>query len=203
MIPPSTIRRVKEATHLPGLFSDYTAVKKTGPQWTCSCLFHNEKTASLKIWPDHYHCFGCGASGDAISFLSAIESIPFSEALQRLADRSGVEVIDRPSTHMTRFSAIYAAEEAAFCRWWVEDRKACILRLANSEAEDDNGDLAFCDSLANLSAQIRSATPRLLFQLFLSLRTGEDRTRWRAWTERERRVESSLRSFMEAAYVSK
>ncbi len=58
------------------------------------CPFHNERTPSFTVSRDRqmFHCFGCGASGDAISFLSRHEGLTFVEALQRLADRGGVKL---------------------------------------------------------------------------------------------------------------
>lgn len=48
------------------------------------CPFHAEKTGSMKVWPDHYKCFGCGAHGDVISFVQNYEHTEFAEALETL-----------------------------------------------------------------------------------------------------------------------
>jgi DNA primase len=58
------------------------------------CPFHDERTPSFSVNAEHrlYHCFGCGASGDAIGFVQATEGLDFKEALEYLADRYGVEL---------------------------------------------------------------------------------------------------------------
>lgn len=49
-----------------------------------ACPFHNEKTPSLKVYSDHYHCFGCGESGDVITFVRKLFSLDFADALDKL-----------------------------------------------------------------------------------------------------------------------
>ena len=48
------------------------------------CPFHAEKTGSMKVWPDHYKCFGCGAHGDVISFVQNYEHTEFAETMETL-----------------------------------------------------------------------------------------------------------------------
>lgn len=48
------------------------------------CPFHSEKTGSMKVWRDHYKCFGCGAHGDVISFVQSYEHTEFPEAMETL-----------------------------------------------------------------------------------------------------------------------
>lgn len=48
------------------------------------CPFHTEKTGSMKVWRDHYKCFGCGAHGDVISFVQSYEHTEFPEAMETL-----------------------------------------------------------------------------------------------------------------------
>lgn len=50
----------------------------------CLCPFHNEKTPSVKVYKDHFHCFGCGASGDVISLARKLFDLSFEDALKRL-----------------------------------------------------------------------------------------------------------------------
>ena len=56
------------------------------------CPFHQEKSPSFYVFEDqgNYHCFGCGAHGNAIDFIMAIEGLPFAEALRRLSDLTGI-----------------------------------------------------------------------------------------------------------------
>jgi DNA primase len=65
---------------------------RNGRQWKGCCPFHNEKTPSFYVYDDHFHCFGCGAHGDAITFLMRAEGASFPEAVERLAAEAGLEV---------------------------------------------------------------------------------------------------------------
>ena len=61
------------------------------------CPFHSEKTPSFVVYPNDgsYHCFGCGASGDAFAFLMKTEGLDFRGSLEKLAGRAGVELKPR------------------------------------------------------------------------------------------------------------
>jgi len=67
-----------------------------GENWKGLCPFHTEKTPSFTVNPKRniYHCFGCGAGGDAFSFLMRQERVAFPEAVRTLADRAGVALPD-------------------------------------------------------------------------------------------------------------
>src|SRR3954452_1794107 len=65
---------------------------KAGRNWTGCCPFHNEKTPSFHVYEDHFHCFGCGAHGDAISFVMQTTGAGFSDAVASLAAEAGLEV---------------------------------------------------------------------------------------------------------------
>ncbi len=72
----------------------YVSLKRVGSQYAGLCPFHKEKTPSFYVDPDKgvYHCFGCGASGNAITFLSEIEGITRREALSILAEEFGLDI---------------------------------------------------------------------------------------------------------------
>lgn len=67
-------------------------LRKTGANYTALCPFHDEKTPSFLVSPNKqfYHCFGCGASGNAISFIMAFDKLNFIEALEFLASSHGL-----------------------------------------------------------------------------------------------------------------
>ena len=71
-------------------------LKRTGENWKGLCPFHTEKTPSFTVNPKRniYHCFGCGAGGDAFSFLMRQERVAFPEAVRTLSDRAGVALPD-------------------------------------------------------------------------------------------------------------
>src|SRR5438874_3271751 len=91
---PDSIDRVKEAVDMVELVGARTDLRRVGSRHTGLCPFHDERTPSFSVNAEHklYHCFGCGASGDAIGFVQASEALDFKEAVEHLADRYGVEL---------------------------------------------------------------------------------------------------------------
>lgn len=96
MIPEETIKAVLDSTDIVDVIGTYFPLKRAGSAFVCNCPFHNEKTPSFNVNPakQFYHCFGCGESGDAISFVKNYENLPFAEAVKKLADRAGVPIIE-------------------------------------------------------------------------------------------------------------
>jgi putative DNA primase/helicase len=89
------VARVKAATDLVAVMGDYTTVKRAGAHHVACCPFHQERTPSLTIYDDgRYHCFGCGADGDAIKLVQELERVDFIDAVETLARRAGI-VIER------------------------------------------------------------------------------------------------------------
>lgn len=77
-----TSEEIKQAVTMPEILSRY-GMKPNRAGFIC-CPFHNDKTPSMKVYVDSYHCFGCGAHGDIFSFVMEYEGIPFREAFIRL-----------------------------------------------------------------------------------------------------------------------
>ena len=69
-------------------------LKKAGRNYSACCPFHNEKTPSFSVNPDKqfYYCFGCGASGNALTFIMEYEGQEFVSAVEELASQQGMEV---------------------------------------------------------------------------------------------------------------
>ncbi len=86
------IGRVREATDIVAVISQYTQLKRVGQRWSGLCPFHTEKSPSFSVNSSEglYHCFGCKASGDAITFLREKEQLDFVGAIEMLAARSGI-----------------------------------------------------------------------------------------------------------------
>jgi len=76
------------------IISSYIPLKKAGRNFKALCPFHHEKTSSFVVSPDKqiFHCFGCGAGGDAFSFIMKHERMEFPEAIRFLADKTGVKI---------------------------------------------------------------------------------------------------------------
>lgn len=90
-----SVERAKEAVDMVELVGSRTDLRRVGARHTGLCPFHDERTPSFSVNADHglYYCFGCGASGDAIGFVQATESLDFRGAVEMLADRYGVELV--------------------------------------------------------------------------------------------------------------
>ena len=89
-IKASDVEEVKRRTNLADLVGDYVALKSGGvDSMKGLCPFHDERSPSFHVRPalGYYHCFGCGESGDAISFLQRMDHLTFTEAVERLAAR--------------------------------------------------------------------------------------------------------------------
>jgi DNA primase len=86
------VRKVRQAVDIVQLVSEYTPLKKAGAQYTGCCPFHQERSPSFYVYPDDnsYHCFGCQAHGDVISFVREKERLEFVDAVELLARRSGI-----------------------------------------------------------------------------------------------------------------
>ncbi|MBE1553725.1 DNA primase [Sporosarcina limicola] len=93
-IPEETIEAVRTKTDIVDLIGEYVQLTKRGKNWFGLCPFHGESTPSFSVSEDKqlFHCFGCGASGNAITFIMDIENSPFTEAVVKLAERTGVEI---------------------------------------------------------------------------------------------------------------
>lgn len=92
MFPEYIIRDVADRNDIYDVVSKYVQLKKAGNSYIGLCPFHNEKTPSFSVSPQRgiYHCFGCGAGGDVISFVMRMDGVPFYEAVKKLADDSGI-----------------------------------------------------------------------------------------------------------------
>ncbi|MGH8911779.1 MAG: DNA primase [Acidimicrobiia bacterium] len=88
------IDKVRQATDLVELVSSVTKVKRSGRSFMAICPFHQEKSPSLSLDPGRglYHCFGCQKGGDVFTFVSEIQGLDFSEAVEELARRAGVHI---------------------------------------------------------------------------------------------------------------
>ena len=93
-IPEETIETVRSKTDIVDLIGEYVQLTKRGKNWFGLCPFHGESTPSFSVSEDKqlFHCFGCGASGNAITFVMDMENSPFTEAVVKLAERTGIEI---------------------------------------------------------------------------------------------------------------
>ena len=99
LYPEEVISEVLSRTDIVDLVGGYVRLKRAGRGYMGLCPFHKEKTPSFHVSDDKqlYHCFGCGAGGNAIHFVMAAENLDFVEALKYLADRAGI-ILPEPDT---------------------------------------------------------------------------------------------------------
>ena len=93
-IPQSFINDLLGRVDIVGVVGERVPLKKAGKDFQARCPFHDEKTPSFTVSQDKqfYYCFGCSASGTALTFLMEYERLPFVEAVETLAAQAGVEV---------------------------------------------------------------------------------------------------------------
>ena len=86
------ISEIKYRNDLGEIAASYMQLKRRGRNLTGLCPFHGEKTPSFHISTEHglFHCFGCGAGGDVITFVMKIENLDYMEAVKFLAQRAGM-----------------------------------------------------------------------------------------------------------------
>jgi len=94
LIPRSFIDELLSRTDIVELIDSFVPLKKRGANYLACCPFHHEKTPSFNVIPkkQFYHCFGCGASGNAISFAMNYLQHAFPDAIETLAARAGMQV---------------------------------------------------------------------------------------------------------------
>ncbi len=94
MISPQTIQQILSRIDITEIVGGFVKLKKRGSNYLGLCPFHNEKTPSFTVSPakEIYKCFGCGRSGNTISFLMEHEKFSYVEALKWLANRYNVDV---------------------------------------------------------------------------------------------------------------
>ena len=88
------LNEIKENNDIVETISQYVHLKRSGRNYFGLCPFHNEKSPSFSVSPDKqiFHCFGCGAGGNVITFISKIEGIGFKEAVENLAEKANISL---------------------------------------------------------------------------------------------------------------
>lgn len=90
----SFLDELKEKTDIDDVISSYVSLKRRGSTSKGLCPFHNEKTPSFTVYHDtqSFYCFGCGAGGDAVTFIKRIENLDYLDAVKLLAQRAGMQM---------------------------------------------------------------------------------------------------------------
>ena len=95
MISKETIDQVIMRNDIESLIGGYVSLKRAGSNLKGLCPFHSEKTPSFTVYPqdNSFYCFGCGAGGDAITFIRKRENLDYPDAVEFLANRAGITIV--------------------------------------------------------------------------------------------------------------
>jgi len=117
IIPNEIKAEIIERIDIGDYISRYVPLKHSGSVLSGSCPFHNERTPSFTVFPNTrtYHCFGCGAGGDVISFSMAINGLDYPDALRILAKEVGIDIPETSKGNESgiKKSRIYEANKEA------------------------------------------------------------------------------------------
>jgi len=91
-LPAGFLDELRARVPVAGVVGRRVPLQRSGKQWKGCCPFHGEKTPSFYVYDDGYHCFGCGAHGDVITFVMQSQGLGFMDAVAQLAAEAGLEV---------------------------------------------------------------------------------------------------------------
>lgn len=116
--PDSFIQELLSRSDIESVVSPYVRLKRAGRNPKGLCPFHGEKTPSFTLYPENnsFYCFGCGAGGNAITFIQKIENLAYVDAVKMLAQRAGMRLPDMQeddATSRLRTRVLEANREAA------------------------------------------------------------------------------------------
>lgn len=96
LISETILNQIKERLDIVDLVSGHVTLSRTGQNFKARCPFHEERTPSFTVSASKqlFHCFGCGASGDAVTFYMKVSGLTFPEAVRELGRRVGIEIPD-------------------------------------------------------------------------------------------------------------
>lgn len=140
MIDRSVIDRILNTANIVEVVSDFVTLRKRGANYVGLCPFHSEKTPSFTVSPakQFCKCFSCGKGGNVVHFLMELQGITYVEALKRLGQKYGIEVVDRDLTDAERQASslresLYVVNEYArdyFCRTLHNDPEGQTVGMA-------------------------------------------------------------------------
>jgi DNA primase len=124
-IPPRFVQELRDRVSLSEVIGKRIKVTRTGREFKACCPFHQEKTPSFTINDDKqfYHCFGCGAHGDAVGFVMRYENLSFVEAVENLAAQAGMSVPQQSPQEIERAKqekSLYGLMDDA-ARWFEDN----------------------------------------------------------------------------------
>jgi DNA primase len=135
-LTPAFLDELRARTLLSSVIGPSVKLVRAGREFKACCPFHNEKTPSFTINDEKgfYHCFGCGAHGDAIRYLTDQRGLPFMDAVKELAAKAGLEVpaADPNAREKAERTSTLTDVMASCQRWFAEQ----LAGSAGAEARD-------------------------------------------------------------------
>lgn len=176
-LSPQFLDELRSRTLISGVIGRKVKLTRAGREWKACCPFHNEKTPSFTINDEKgfYHCFGCGAHGDVIRFLTEAQGLPFIDAVKELADAAGLEVPasdPRAQQRAERAKDLYDVMEAA-SHWFEEqlgglegaEARAYLERRGITDATRRRFNFGFApDSRSKMKVALRDLGPDKLVE---------------------------------------
>src|SRR4051812_32207552 len=151
MIPDETIERVRDAADIVQIIGEHVKLKRQGNSWRGPCPFHQGKDANFSVIPGKgYHCFVCGESGTVFTFLQKQLGIEWIDAVRKVAERTGIEIVETRGPDNARdardplWEALTAAQEYLHDQLWNQDagseaRAYLASRKVSRELADEFG----------------------------------------------------------------
>lgn len=140
MYPDSFIQQLKDKSDIVSVISDYVQLQRRGRDYWACCPFHNEKTPSFQVKSDHqyYRCYGCGKMGDVINFVMEMEKLPFNEAVEKLADKCGLQLPENA------YDKEYEQRKKTLGKIYAVNREAALFYYENLKLAEGSEALAYC-----------------------------------------------------------
>jgi DNA primase len=143
-LPAGFLDELRARIPLAPLIGRRTRLVRSGRQFKACCPFHGEKTPSFYIYDDHYHCFGCGAHGDAIAFVMQSQGVQFMEAVEQLAAEAGLDVpkptpaaAEAERRRLDLYAVLQAAAEVFQRRLWLPEGATALGYLRRRGLTDE------------------------------------------------------------------
>ena len=151
LIPDDVLESIRTRVDVVELVREFVPqLQRAGRNFKARCPFHQERTPSFIVTPERqtFHCFGCGAGGDVFAFLMKMESLSFTEAAEKLAQRAGVRLVKREEAvgpaeverlklkELLELAAAFyhgillKSEAAAAARRYLAQRRVCAETIA-------------------------------------------------------------------------
>lgn len=143
-IKQNTVNEIIERVDIIDIINEYTRLTQKGKNYMGLCPFHREKTPSFSVSRDKqlYHCFGCGASGNVITFVEKIENVDFQAAIKILADRVGIDIEEKGDPHSKEMDLLFGINSVAgiyyYKNLYTKDGEKAYSYLKNRGLNDDD-----------------------------------------------------------------